>query len=99
MDWARFDEYGLIGVIVGVLFFIQYRIISYTMTYINKITEQQAKEREAWQAIISSSINTLQLHNQQSIEAHNNLKEAANYQRQEHKEMIESLGRINGYTH
>jgi hypothetical protein len=113
MDWSKFSEYGLEGLVICALFYTLYKIINYTMKFIDKSTEQQAKEREAWVTSNISTIETIkaiqasvQLHNQQSIDAHNIIKEAGVFQRTEHKEMIEnlkeitnSLGRINGYKH
>lgn len=106
MDWARFDEYGLIGIVVGVLFFILWRIIVWTMAFVDKITVQQAKEREAWQLVIEGIKTSMDLHNQQSITAHQSIKDGQAYQRAEHEKMINSLneitvtlGRINGFKH
>jgi hypothetical protein len=111
MDWAHFSEYGLVGTMMGVLFFILWRIIVWTMSFIDKTISQQTEERKVWQAIIADIRSSIQLHNQQSIDAHAGLKEASNFQRQEHEKMISrldeigvnqkeitiTLGRINGY--
>ena len=113
MDWAHFSEYGLVGTIVGVLFFILWRIIVYTMQFVSKITDQQSKERESWQLmlashqdVIRSIAESIRLHHQQSDEAHRTLRDGQSYQRQEHEKMIGNLneiaitlGRINGYKH
>jgi hypothetical protein len=106
MDWSKFEQYGLEGLVICALFYTLYKIINYTMRFIDKSTEQQAKERETWAANNMNTLETIkalqasiQLHNQQSADAHLVLKEAANFQREEHKQMIETLGRINGYTH
>jgi hypothetical protein len=106
MDWSKFEQYGVEGLVICALFIVLYRIINYTMKFIDKSTEQQSHEREAWTAqqtqtieVIRTMKESIELHNQQSIDAHLVLKEATNFQREEHKQMIETLGRINGYKH
>ena len=106
MDWSKFEQYGLEGLVICALFYTLYKIINYTMRFIDKSTEQQGKEREAWVAqqaqmveVIKAIQTTMQLHNQQSFDAHSSIREGQQYQREEHKEMIEILGRINGYKH
>lgn len=104
MDWSKFEQYGLEGLVICALFYTLYKIINYTMRFIDKSTEQQAKEREAWVAqqaqqteVMKAMQVSMQLHNQQSCDAHAAIREGQKYQREEHKEMIDILGRINGY--
>ena len=113
MDWSKFEQYGLEGLVICALFYTLYKIINYTMRFIDKSTEQQAKEREAWVAqqaqqteVMKAMQVTMQIHNQQSCDAHVAIREGQKYQRDEHEKMITNLteisttlGRINGYKH
>lgn len=106
MDWSKFAEHGFEGLIVGTLFFILWRIIVYTMDFVKQQSLQQAEERKQWQAIINGIKTSMDMHNQQSIDAHGSIREGLNRARAEHEKMIEILteqttvlGRINGYKH
>ena len=106
MDWSKFAQYGLEGLVICALFVVLYKIINYTMRFIDKTTEQQSNERLAWQEqqkgyveVIKTINESIKLHNQQSIDSHESIREGQKYQREEHKEMITILGRINGYNH
>lgn len=98
MDWSKFGEYGLIGLIVGVLFFILWRILVWVMKWVDKQNEQQNSERCMWLKTLDALNSSIQIHNNNSIESRKASEEAHKYQREEHKEMITILGRINGYT-
>ena len=111
MDWSKFSQYGLEGLVICALFFVLYKMINYTMKFIDKTTEQQSQERLAWQVqqrgmtdAIKELNESIKLQNQQTIASHEALKEANGYQRAEHEKMIGilneqtlALGRINGY--
>ena len=97
--WAKFSEYGLIGVIIGILFFILWRMLVWVMAFVKDIQKQQADERKCWQEQYKVQSETL-LKISSSIEEHDRrADERGKFVREEHKEMIQSLGRINGYTH
>ncbi|MES0334832.1 MAG: hypothetical protein SFH39_00520 [Candidatus Magnetobacterium sp. LHC-1] len=107
MDFGKlFSEFGLIGIIVGTLFFILWRMLVWVMAFVKEEREQQRHEREQYREERAGFIKTLdtinssiQLHNQQSIESRRAVEEGHRFQREEHKQMIEILGRINGYKH
>ena len=96
MDIAKFGEWGLIGAIIGALFFCLWRMLIWVMRFVNDITKQQAEERIGWKG-------TLDKHNEiinkisDSIDDHDKrADERGRYVREEHKEMIDVLRRING---
>ncbi len=104
-DWT---QYGIAGVVIGVLFFILLRRDSWMMKWIEKINQDHNAERAAmneqynaerimYLKALDNMNASIQIHNQGSMEAREQAKEAHNYQREEHKQMIETLGRINGY--
>jgi len=95
--WAKLAEYGLAGIVIAILFFILWRMLIWVMKWVDKISEQHNAERETWMKRLESLDQSIQLHNQASIEARKASEEAHRFQREEHKEMITTLGRINGY--
>lgn len=96
MPHFPWEQYGLIGLVVGVLFFILLRMLTWVMKWIDKQSEQHNAERIAWQRILDALNQSIQLHNQGSIEARKTAEEAHKYQREEHKQMIDTLVRLNG---
>lgn len=94
MEWAKFGEYGLMGLVVGVLFFILWRMLIWVMGFVQKITDQQAVERSYWAKQIEALNNSIVLHNQGSIEARKMTEEAHRYQREEHIKMAEQNAEI-----
>jgi hypothetical protein len=95
--WSKISEYGLAGLVIGVLFFILWRMLIWVMRWVDKQEEQHRIEREIWMTRMEHLDQSIQLHNQGSIEARKGTEEAHRYQREEHLEMIKTLGRINGY--
>jgi Na+-transporting NADH:ubiquinone oxidoreductase subunit NqrC len=91
MDWAHFSEYGLIGTIVGVLFLILYRIIVWTMALVKEQSAQQLEERKSWIVVVTQLKESIQMHNQQSIEARTAQQQAHEYQRQEHAKLMDQM--------
>uniref|UniRef100_A0A6M3IWK9 Uncharacterized protein n=1 Tax=viral metagenome TaxID=1070528 RepID=A0A6M3IWK9_9ZZZZ len=97
MPHFAWEQYGIAGVVIGVLFFILWKMLIWVMKWTDKQSDQHLKERESWLVIMNGLRTSLELHNQSSIESRKQLSEAHGYQRAEHKEMMEVLGRINGY--
>lgn len=97
--WAKFSEYGLVGLIIAVLFFILWKILVWVMAFVKEIQAQQAKERESWLCQLKTQSEVL-LKISSSIDEHDKrADERGKYVREEHREMIQTLGRINGYKH
>ncbi len=106
MSLSQFSEYGLIGLIVGVLFFIVWRLLVWVMKFVNDITLQQNEERKGWHG-------TLEKHNDlinkisDSIDRHDErADERGKFVRSEHEKMLMNLHeqtkiliRINGFKH
>jgi hypothetical protein len=74
------------------------------MKWVDKQAEQHNAERVTWLATLGNLNNSIQLHNQGSIEARKTQEEAHKYQREEHvklaeqnNEICKALSRINGY--
>jgi len=96
MPHFPWEQYGITGLVIGVLFIFLYRMLTWVMKWIDKSSEQHGKEREAWAKILEALNQSIQLHNQGSIEARKTTEEAHKYQREEHKEMITLLSNMNG---
>lgn len=98
MDFAKmFSEYGYNGIVTATLFFIVWRLLVWVMKWVDKQDERHCLERQTWLEIITTMKQSIDIHNQSSIENRNATAEAHKYQREEHMKMIESLGRINGF--
>jgi len=97
VDFAKFGEYGLIGCIVGVLFFILWRMLIWVMAFVKDIQKQQSEERAGWLGTLGKHTELINRISQ-SIDDHDKrADERGHYVREEHKQMIETLARINGY--
>ena len=97
MDWSKFSEYGIVGLFLGVVLFILFKMIVWVMAFVKEQSIQHAAERRCWQATIDKSTDIMGKVSA-SIDRHDEkADERGRYVREEHKEMIETLGRINGY--
>ena len=93
----KFYEYGLIGVVMGVLFVILWRMLVWVMAFIKDIMIQQNVERQTWLCALNKHGDLL-LKISDNIEEHDKrAEERGKFVSEEHKEMIQSLGRINGW--
>jgi hypothetical protein len=104
MDWAKFTEYGLIGLTIGVLFFMAWRRDVWIMAFVKEMTAAHNKERECWNDTYNKINKSIEDHSAQTREFHSSVHEAHRYAREEHEKMIGqldeitiTLGRINGY--
>lgn len=97
--WAKFAEYGIVGVVIGVLFLILWKMLVWVMAFIREERAHHAAEREGWLAQLKI-LSEIMYKTCISIDEHDKrADERGRYVREEHKEMITILGRINGYKH
>ena len=111
MDWAKFSEYGLLGLMIGSITILLFFIVKWVLEHVKELLAQQAKERESWCIIqakqneafikvvtsLDGVIETIKKHDEKS-------EERGKYVKEEHREFMKqvtevtnSLGRINGY--
>lgn len=111
MPWHAFEQFGLLGLVIGAIIFLLFLVIKWTLATTKEILNQAAREREEW-------VKAFNLHTEQAKLFHESVKEAHIYQRQEHAAFAENqnesskamalicqglgqveqaLGRINGY--
>jgi len=96
IDWT---QYGIAGAVIAILFYILWRMLIWVMKWVDKQAEQHASERKTWQEIQTKTNSTLD-RICSGIERHDEkADERGKFVREEHKQMIEVLGRINGYKH
>lgn len=74
-------------------FFLLKWVLKASEKMLERMHEQEMK---SWQ-VMEGYQKALNEHTSQAKEFHNAVQEAHKYQREEHKQMIETLGRINGY--
>jgi len=67
-----------------------YRVLSHILTQQEHIMKMAITQNEHWQGVIAE-------HTANAKTFHEEVKEANRFQREEHKEMAQILGRINGY--
>ena len=104
MDLTKFSEYGLLGLFMGVVLFILFKMIVWVMAFVKEQSDCHSKERTTWLEIITAMKQSIDSHNMNSNELRTNIQEAHKFQREEHqimignlKEITTTLGRINGY--
>ena len=89
--FKAFEQYGLIGLVVGALFFILWRMLIWVMAFVKDTIRQHNDERVNW-------LYALNKHNEISnkildgIDVHDKrADERGRYVRDEHKKMIDNL--------
>ena len=70
--------------------FLFYMLIKHILSQQTEIMKMATSQNQHWQGIISEHSSNAKLF-------HNEVKEAHKFQREEHKEIIQICGRINGY--
>jgi hypothetical protein len=93
LGWMK--DLGVAGLIFVPFFFL----LRWLLQEVKLILERESIERKDWQVIIRGFQDCLNSHTAQAQAFHESVAEAHRFQREEHKEMIATLGRINGYTH
>ena len=83
-------EFGLLGVVVGSVVILLFFVIKWTLATTRDIMKQATEERKAWNETVNKVADRIDRHDEKA-------DERAKYVREEHKQMIEILGRINGY--
>ena len=48
MDPKVFEQYGLAGIVIGVLFFILWRMLIWVMAFVREIKNEHNEERKVW---------------------------------------------------
>lgn len=91
MDWLNiFKEYGLLGLVVGSVIILLFLVVKWTLSTTKEILAQAAKERESWHKAIGDITQAMEKHDEKA-------SERGKYVREEHKEMITILQRMNGH--
>ena len=87
MELGGFKELGFAGLIFIPFFFL----LKWVLQEISKILVRECEERAKWLSLVQGFQQGLTEHTEQSNSAHSQMNK-------EHQQMIECLGRINGYT-
>lgn len=103
-NFSKLYEYGLLGVVLGLVLFAVWKIIIWLMAFIKEDRENQVKERQAWLCRLEKQsdaldkiVNSLDQHDKRA-------DERGRFVRSEHEKMMGNLEeqtkiltRINGY--
>lgn len=99
MDLTKFSEYGLIGLMIMAIIGLLFIIIKWVLKEHHDLMAQQAEERKCWHETIMNLSDNINKTKDSIIEHDRRADERGKFVREEHKQMIETLGRINGYKH
>lgn len=92
-----FKEFGLLGIVIGAVILLLFLVIKWTLSTTKEIIKQAADERKTWQMTIDRNTQ-FQEKIVQAIDKHDEkANERGRYAREEHHQIIEVLGRLNGY--
>lgn len=95
MNYELLKELGTVGIVAIPLFFL----IKWIAEEFKALLVREYEERQKWLCVIQGFQKAIDEHSEQARTFHRTVEEANRYQRDEHKQMIETLGRINGYKH
>ena len=97
-SWMNFAREMGLGVTLAIATFAAFFfLLKWVLKASEKMLERMhEQELRAW-ATMEGYQKALQEHTAQAKEFHNTVQEAYRFQREEHKQMIDTLGRINGY--
>lgn len=88
-------QYGMAGIIfIGFIF-----VLKWVFDINSKLLSDMADERRMQMEVRQQFAENIKEISQISKDFHNEVRDAHKFQREEHKQMIETLGRINGYSH
>jgi hypothetical protein len=90
-------EFGLGAFLAVAVFGLLFLIIKWTLATTKDILNQAKAERECWRTTIDILNKNIIEHNERAKSFSDTVNEAHKFQREEHKEMITILARINGY--
>ena len=91
------EKFGIptaFGLVLASMFFF---LLKWVLEQSKAMLNQMAKEREAWLSSLKALNDQMLIAQQCSTAFFNQVIDAHKYQREEHKDMITTLGRINGY--
>lgn len=94
---ALIREFGIGVISVAAIIYLLWTFAKSSLAQQRIMTENAVEERKAWQTVIGNITKGLDEHTAQSRAFHDSVNEAHKFQREEHREMITILGRINGY--
>jgi len=87
--WKLLPQFGF-GIIITALFFF---LLKWVLKQQDKILDRAEKRDTAWQDIVSKATQELDKHTNMAGEFHSQVREAHNYQREEHKEICQIAGK------
>ena len=88
MDWTLIEKFGA-SIIIALFFFL---ILKWVLEQFKEELKENRKERKEYLQTLAEIRTEMSDHNARAKEFHCSVQA-------EHKQMIETLGRINGYKH
>jgi len=92
---SQFVQFGM----AGVIFFGFLCVLKWVFDINRALLQDMAEERKLNQEVLQKFAENINQNSLSIKEFRNEVRDGHKYQRDEHKEMIDILGRINGYNH
>jgi hypothetical protein len=94
-DWmVLFKEFGLAGLLSGAGTILLFFVLKWTLESTKQILNQAAHEREIFQQLQAQWIISLNEHTAQARAFHDDVKQAHQFQREEHQKMLEMFYKL-----
>ena len=94
-DWMIvFKEFGLAGLLAGSGTLLLFFVVKWTLETTKDILTQAAHEREIFQQMQAQWILAIQEHTSQARAFHDEVKQAHQFQREEHQKIMELFTRL-----
>jgi len=94
---SPWGQFGLLGLMCGTIVFLLYKVMMWTLAAHKDLLKQIQEVLKMYQKLSEDSSRSIDRFNE-SIQRHDEkAEERGRYVREEHRQMIETLGRINGY--
>ena len=94
-DWIIiFKEFGLAGLLAGSGTLLLFFVVKWTLETTKMILDQAAHEREVFQQLQANWITAIQDHTAQARAFHDEVKQAHQFQREEHQKIMELFTRL-----
>jgi hypothetical protein len=91
--FMTFKEFGLAGLLSGAGTLLLFFVVKWTLETTKEILRQAAEERKVFNGMTSQWIQALDNHTLQAKAFHDEVKQAHEYQRQEHLKLMEMVSR------
>ena len=91
---AKLTEYGLAGIVIGILFIVLIKILIWVMKWVDKQSDNHIKERETWQKQNEINIKIVEQISEAVKKHDEKADERGRFVREEHLKFLENQQKI-----